>query len=394
MVIERLVVVGTSFRRIGFGRMGDFVLPPEAHDERRALQQTLGAEELLYVSTCNRVELYALLPASPTAERVEELRFAVSCFFAERGALVDSQAFFAKAGAEALTHLFRVASSLDSLVVGETEISGQLRRSRDLCRQIGVCGKTLHKLTEKAIGVSRRVRTETAVGDTHVSVATIALQKIRQHFGKQGPGVTALIGVGDMSRKVAQALQGTTGKCLVVNRTFEKAEAFCEKYGGTPTPLETFLDHPPGWLDLVFAATASDEAVLRREHIEPALAARRKAGVQRPLIVVDLGLPRDIHPEIDELEGVLVVAMEHLETLSAARQKRLEEEKRAAAEVVREEVERQLREDRFRSLAGESAEAMLSTRMAHLCDQDRDAILSFVTGLAGRMARQPVDLAG
>ena len=157
---------------------------------------------------------------------------------------------------------------------------------------------------------------------------------------------------------------------------------------------ETFLDHPPGWLDLVFAATAADEAVLRREHLEPALAARRKAGVQRPLIVVDLGLPRDVHPEIDELEGVLVVAMEHLESLSAARQKRLEEEKRAAAEIVREEVERQLREDRFRSLAGESAEAMLSTRMAHLCDQDRDAILSFVTGLAGRMARQPIDLAG
>jgi glutamyl-tRNA reductase len=150
---DRLLVVGTSFRRVGFGRMGDFVLPPEAADERRALAELLDAEEFVYLSTCNRVEIYALL-REDAAERAEALRFEVSCFFASRGACVDSEAFFAKAGPDALSHLFRVTASLDSLVVGETEISGQLRRSRDLCESLGLCGKPLSKLVDKAIAVS------------------------------------------------------------------------------------------------------------------------------------------------------------------------------------------------------------------------------------------------
>jgi glutamyl-tRNA reductase len=205
--------------------------------------------------------------------------------------------------------------------------------------------------------------------------------------------VTALVGVGDMCRKVAQALSGSTGKCLVVNRTLSRAEEFCENYGGSPTSLADFKAHPPGYLDLVLTATSADEAVITAADLAPALEARRRAGVSRPLIVVDLGLPRDVDSAVDSLPGVLVVAMDQLESLSNERQACLDRETRAAEQVVGTEVERLLREERYASIADESAQQLLFSDLEHLSHKDRHMLERFVTGLAGRMARQPLDLA-
>jgi glutamyl-tRNA reductase len=393
MSSQRLFVCGTSFRRIGFGRMAGFVLGPEDDAGREELKLRLGAEEIVYLATCNRVEVYVLLPEGVTPDPTA-LGFQAACFFAERGAVVGSDDLFARVGEEALRHLFRVAASLDSLVVGETEIAGQLRRARDADLKAGRCGKALNKLVDTAIATSRKVRARTGVGDTHCSVATIALQKIRKHFGPQGPGVAVAVGVGDMSRKVAQALKTTPSKLLVVNRTRERAEAFCGEHGGLPRSLAEFQSNPPGWIDLLFTATAAEEPVVCPAHLAPALAARRAAGVTRPLIVVDLGLPRDVDPAVDALPGVLVVSMAQLEALSAERQQRLEVEARAAEELVQAAVSSLRREERFRSLAGESAQALLASRLSHLDAQDAETIRRYAEGLAGRMARQPVERAG
>lgn len=387
--IQRLFVCGTSFRRVGFGRMGGFVLAPEDQAARDALQARLGADELIYLATCNRVEVYALLPAQADPGA---LAFQASCFFAERGATIGSDDLFAHAGEAALSHLFRVAASLDSLVIGETEISGQLRRARDFDQAAGRCGKDLAKLVERAIGISRRVRSETGVGSTHCSVATIALQKIRKHFGPEGPGVAVAVGVGDMSRKVAQALRTTTSKLIVVNRTQARAEEFCAEHGGHPRSLADFQANPPAWIDLLFSATAAEEPVVTLEHLRPTLEARAKAGCKRPLIVVDLGLPRDVDPALDAQPGVVVVSMAQLEQLSAERQLALAAEAAAAEAVVAEEVARLSREERFRALAGESTQALLTSQLGHLAERDADMIRRFVESLAGRMARQPVSL--
>lgn len=390
---ERLFVCGTSFRRVGFGRMGGFVLGPDDAEGRAALKACIGAEEVVYLATCNRVEIYALLPDGTPAEP-ESLAFRVACFFAERGAHVGSEDLFAHSGEAALQHLFRVAASLDSLVVGETEIAGQLRRARDADRSAGRCGKVLSKLVDTALATSRRIRSETGVGRTHCSVATIALQKIRKHFGSDGPGVAVAIGVGDMSRKVAQALKTTPSKLIVVNRTRSRAEDFCAQHGGLPRSLEQFQQNPPAWIDLLFTATAAENPVVLPEHLAPALAARAKAGVPQPLIVVDLGLPRDVDPAVDALPGVLVVSMAQLESLSQEREVSLAVEARAAGVIVNAAVSSVLREERFRSLAGESARALLSSRLQHLAPQDAETIRRYVEGLAGRMARQPIEQAG
>lgn len=371
--------------------MSGFVLGPDDVAGREELKRRLGAEELVYLATCNRVELYALLPEGVEAAG---LSFQAACFFAERGAQVGSEDLFEKTGEEALHHLFRVAASLDSLVVGETEIAGQLRRARDADLAAGRCGKALSKLVDTAIATSRKVRAKTGVGDTHCSVATIALQKIRKHFGSKGPGVAVALGVGDMSRKVAQALQTTPSKLLVVNRTRSRAESFCAEHGGLPRSLDEFQANPPGWIDLLFTATAAEEPVVRVEHLAPALAARKAASVSAPLIVVDLGLPRDVDPEVDALEGVLVVSMAQLESLSAERQRRLEIEAQAAEVLVEAAVAGVRREEHFRSLAGESAQALLASRLSHLAPQDAETIRRYAEGLAARIARQPVERAG
>ncbi|RMG17740.1 MAG: glutamyl-tRNA reductase [Planctomycetota bacterium] len=390
---DRLAVVATSYRRVGFGRLGTFAIAPDATEELRALRSALGAEELVFLSTCNRVECYLLLPkgAVPSAEHLSER---LKDFYAARGAEPAADTFFARTGAEALEHLLRVVSSLDSLLVGETEIAGQARRALERCARQGLCGAGLRPFFERAVACSRRVRSETAVGSISPSVATIALQKVKKHFGKEGPGVAVLVGVGDMCRKVAQALSAGRSRVVVVNRTLERAQEFCDRYGGEPMSLERFRASPPAWIDLLFTATSAEETVVRATDLEPALAARRTAGLLRPLVVCDLGLPRDVDPALDAAPGVRVVDMERMRTIAERNRVALEAEAERAAEVVAAELARCLREERFGCLAEVSTCSMLERRLPHLGAEDREAILRFVTGLARRMARQPYDLTG
>ncbi|MCO5167557.1 MAG: glutamyl-tRNA reductase [Planctomycetes bacterium] len=390
---ERVAVIATSFRRVGLGRLGTYVLSPEDTAAQAALREALGADELVYLATCNRVECYVALPHAVRDEDAVELLGRARAFFAARGAspMTDGpgEALFVKAGQGALEHLLTVTSGLDSLVLGETEISGQAKRALDRCAAVGLSGATLGRLFDRAAVCSRRVKNETALGRTPASAAQVAVHKIRKYFGSEGPGVTVLVGAGEMTRKVAQALQGKPGEKIFVNRTRDKAEELAKKFGGRAQSLAEFLAAPPAWIDVVFAATAATEVVIPAEALAPALAARRAAGARLPLIVCDLGLPRDVDPALDDKPGVFVVDMITIEALSAENQRALEGEAHKARAVVAQEVERLVREDRFRRIADESAQAMLGSRLAHLSDADRDAILRFATGLASRMARNP-----
>lgn len=386
---ERVAVVATSFRRVGLGRLGAFVLPPDDVAAQRALRDALGAEELVYLATCNRVECWAVLPHALRAADEAELLGRARAFFAARGAEAGRDELFVRTGPAAIEHLLRVTSGLDSLVLGETEISGQARRALERCAASGLSGPALQRLFERAAACSRRVKNETALGRTPASAAGIAVQKIRKYFGDRGPGVTVLVGAGETTRKVAQALQGRPGEKLFVNRTKDKAEELARKYGGRAQSLDEFLAAPPAWIDVLFAATASTEAVVPAAALGPALAARAARGARMPMIVCDLGLPRDVDPAVDALPGVFVVDMVTIEALSLENQRALEAEAERAAAVVRDEVAKVVREDRFRAIADESAQAMLGSRLAHLSEADREQILRFATSLAARIARQP-----
>lgn len=389
---ERLACVGASFRTLGFERLGELVLPA---DERATtvpgLARALGVDELVYLATCNRVECWVALrePADAPA-----LPRRLAAFMGARGGQVTAEALTLRAGRAALEHLLRVASALDSLVVGETEIAGQVRRAADDAHALGLLGELLRPAFERASACARRARKAFESARPPASAADLAVAKITQHFGDAGPRAAVLVGVGPMTRKVAGALSGRPGCELVfVNRTLPRAEEFARRFGGRAMSLDAFHGQPPAWIDLVFTATSARAPVVRPEHLAPALSARRAAGLVQPMIVCDLGVPRDVDPACDALEGVLVVALEHMEALVHLRAAENDGFARAAA-VVQEELERAVREDRFRAIAGESARAMLASRLAHLSEDDREAILRFASGLAARFARQPSDGGG
>lgn len=385
--LERLACVGASYRTLGFERLGELVLP---RDDRATtvpgLARALGVDEMVYLSTCNRVECWVAL-RDPADASVLGARLAA--FMSVRGAQVDAEALEVHADRAALERLLRVASALDSLVVGETEIAGQVRRAADEAQALGLLGERLRPLFERVSACARRARQALDSVRPPASAADLALGKITQHFGQDGPRVAALLGVGPMTRKVATALSDRADCELVfVNRTLPRAEELARRFGGRALSLDAFHAAPPAWLDLVFTATSARAPVVRPEHLAPALAARRAAGVAHPVILCDLGVPRDVDPACDALDGTLVVALEHMEALAHLRAAENDGLARAAA-VVQEEVERATREDRFRAIASESARAMLASRLAHLGPDDRDAILRFAGGLASRFARQP-----
>ncbi|MBX3465660.1 MAG: hypothetical protein KF878_02030 [Planctomycetes bacterium] len=379
--IERLACVGASFRTLGFERLGELVVPPEERAATLpALARALGADELVYVATCNRVECWAWLAAP-----APDLPARLAAFF---GGRVAPEALEARAGRAALAHLLRVASALDSLVVGETEIAGQVRRAADEGQALGLVGERLRAALERAQVCARRARQAFDAARPPASAADLAVAKIQQHFGPAGPRVAVLVGVGPMTRKVAGALAATTAELVFVNRGLGRAEELAARFGGRALALDAFQAAPPAWMDLVFTATSARAPVVRPEHLAPAIDARRRAGAAGPLILCDMGVPRDVDPACDALDGALVVALEHMEALAHLRADQDGGLSRASA-VVDDELERFVREERFRAIAGESARAMLASRLAHLTPEDREAILRFAGGLAARFARQP-----
>lgn len=377
--IERVAVCGTSFRRVGLGRLGELVLPTDGEALTR-LRAGLEAEELVYLATCNRVECYVVEPGRADAARL--LARAEALLGARPGEL------FARQGREAVAHLFAVAGGLDSLVLGETEVAGQLRRAHARSQAAGRGGPVLERLIERAAACSRRVKSEAAFGPTPTSAADLAAQKLRKYFGERGPGVAVFVGAGEMTEKVARALASRPGERVFVNRTKARAEELARRHGGEARSLAEWLAAPPARLDLLFTATAAGTTVVPVTALEPALAARTAA--DGPLVVCDLGVPRDVDPAIDARPGALVVDMQAIEALAQRGQAAIAPQLERARRIVDDEVASLARQARFEHLAATSARAMLAGPLAHLRPEDGQLVQRFVTGLAARMARQPL----
>lgn len=386
MEADRFAVVGTSFRRVGFARLARFVLPDDgvASGDLARLREAFGAREIVYVATCNRVECYIALRPGERADAARLLARAVDVFSLRAGAPVEEASLFAKTGPDALAHLFAVAASLDSLVVGECEIAGQLRRAAERAQDAGLAGPALRRAFDRAGRAARRVRAETAIGRTPVSVASLCVRTIREHFGAARFDAV-LIGAGEVTRKVAAGLQEQGAKLLFVNRTLANAEALAQRFGGEAMSLEAFRAAPPAALDVVVTATAAPGTILGEGELAPARAQAR----EKRLLVCDLGLPADVEAAVARARDVRVVTLADLEAIARENRVRLEAEVGHAEAIVAEEVADALRALQLRAVAEESVEALLAERMGHLAEDDREAIRRFAASLADRLARQP-----
>ncbi len=263
-----------------------------------------GVEEAALLSTCNRTEVYAQV-----AEGREN---AVAEWLARHHGLAPdtlSAYLYQHTGEDAVRHLFRVATGLDSLVLGEPQILGQVKEAWQAARSQQRLRTPLDRLFQQSFSVAKRVRTDTRIGAHPVSVAYAAVRLARQVFSELDRATVLLVGAGDTIELAARHLVDAKAKrLLVANRTLEHAQALASRHGGYALPLTELERHLPE-ADIVITATASREPILRRAAVQAALKARK----HRPMFLLDLAVPRDIEASVAELADVYLYTVDDLE---------------------------------------------------------------------------------
>jgi glutamyl-tRNA reductase len=328
-----LVAVGLSHRTATVAlRERAALTEPAARALLGDLRSMPAVSAAAVLSTCNRTELYALA-AAPGA--IEALREAL----AARGRLpaeAVATAGFALAGTDALEHVFRVAAGLDSLVLGEPEIQHQVRRAAALANEEGMLGRALGEVFRHALGAGRRVRRETEIGRGAVSTASVGVELACRALGGLRGRHALVLGAGAMGSSMARALarNGVAG-VVVCNRTVAAARRVADGVGGRGVAL-TGLAAELGRADIVVACTGAPEPVLRRPAAARALRPRRG----RPLVCIDLAMPRDIEPEVASIDGVVLLDVDDLRVTADANRFERAVAARDAEAIVAAEVAR------------------------------------------------------
>jgi glutamyl-tRNA reductase len=294
-----ITIVGVSHKSAPIAVRERFALPKDRVKD--FLLELVGRPEVgeaLMVSTCNRVEIVAAARGGSELERV-----AASCRSALKGLAPDApeDGLYSLAGGEAVRHLFQVSSSLDSLVLGEPQILGQVKDAYELARGAGTVGAVLHRALSRAIHAAKLVRSQTNVGSGQVSVPTVAADLARRIFGELRGHAVLLIGSGEMAETVARLLTAAGARLLVIGRTPEKVRALAESVGGEARAWTDLTASLPE-VDIVISSTSAPGFVIDRDPVARARKSRRG----RSQFYIDLAVPRDIDPSIENLDGVFL----------------------------------------------------------------------------------------
>lgn len=327
-----LVAVGLSYRTAPVD-----VRERLAVDEL-GVRRTLGnlmssgvSQEALLLSTCNRVELYTV-PGRSGETGVAEF---LSTFRGPAGEDLDRYLYWHR-GRAAVRHLFQVSSALDSMVLGEPQILGQVKEAVRQAQDVNSLGRVLHRLAQRSLAVGKRVRTETAIGKHRVGIGNAGVDLATQIFGDLRGRRAMLIGVGEMGRQVANALQSAGLHELVIcNRTWERARDLADLQGGTAIEWSRLGEYL-GRVDIAIAATGATEPVLGMVDVRAALKARN----YRPLLLIDLAVPRNIAADVDDLEDAYLFNVDHLRTVQSRGRSLREEAAADAHALVDAETER------------------------------------------------------
>ncbi len=324
-------------------------------DATRTLTQQPGIREALILSTCNRVEFITIQDRNPESNAPDLLRF-LHEYFAVPAATLQPHLYEFRER-EAVRHLFRVASSLDSMVVGEPQILGQVKESYSVARQAGAISTALDPLLQRAFAVAKRVRTETQIGSSSVSIASVAVDLARKIFGSLQGKTVLIVGAGKMADLAARHLiqQGATS-ILVSNRTHERAAQLAGQIagqismqlangpiaihgGGLACTAEVIpfdqLHAQAARADIVIASTGSPQPIFDRAHGQSFMERRRN----RPMFFIDIAVPRDVDPLMNQVEGCFVYDIDDLQQVASAHLATRSRESAAAEAIVTREVE-------------------------------------------------------
>jgi glutamyl-tRNA reductase len=301
-----LVVIGLNFRTAPVAvRERFWISESRRYDALHQLIRSDGIEEAVVLTTCNRTEF--IVWASDASEAANSvLRFLTREYDLK---LCEWSNFYRLIDEAALLHVFRVASSLDSLVVGETEIVEQVTAAWETAQKAGTTGRFLDSVMQKSLSVSKRVRTETAIGVSPFSVSRAAVDLSRKVLGSIGGRNVVLLGAGKMSEQAAQELMSEGAKSLsVVNRTFEHATQLAEKLGGLPFSFENRHEHLKD-ADIIVSSTSSPHYIFTRHDAETIMQGRE----ERSLAIIDIAMPRDVDPQVRGVRNCFVHDMDDLE---------------------------------------------------------------------------------
>lgn len=401
MTSESIVCVGLSHKTAPIDVREKLAIGQHSVPEELAeLARTTSLRELAILSTCNRVEVYGALPrgvADPVREAEDACRAVVAHLSAEGGETVRKH-LTARRGRDALLHLFRVASSLDSLVVGEPQILGQMKDAVEIAQKQGTLGPLLGRAMHRALHVGKRVRTETAIGAGQVSVSSVAVDLALQIFGDIAGRKVVLVGAGEMAEAASKLFAKQGAKIIVVNRSRERAERLAVEVGGEPRDFAEL-----NWClieaDVVVSSTSATEPIITVDAVKTARKARRN----RSLFLIDIAVPRDVDPRVNQLDDVYLYDVDDLSQIVArSLEGRAAEAAKGEAIVASEadafetwSVERSMAPTivglraRTKAILASELERSLGGKLKHLGPAERDALATMIEAATNKLCHAP-----
>ena len=389
-----IVVIGINHRTAPVTLLERMTIPePSLPKALHNLGVRDDIREVVVLSTCNRTEVYAVV------ERFHGAYDDIRDFFCETSGLASEDVtphLFSQHDEAAVAHLFGVASGLDSAVIGESEIIGQVRDAWETAMAQGVARSSLNLLFRHALETGKRARTETAIARSTASVSHAAVEMAEEIIGSLAGSRVLVIGAGEMGEGVATALAKAGAQTVVVNRTAGRGEALAGKVGARVAPFAELGAELAG-ADVVVSCTGAGDVVLTRGAVEDA-----RAGAMSPLLIVDIALPRDVDPSVARLAGVTLRDLDHLNEWAARGLSAREAEVDDVRAIISEEVERFVLSSAQRQAAPLVAQlreaveetrqtelARFSARLAQLGDEEREVIETITRSIVAKMLHTP-----
>lgn len=297
------------------------------------LKRAAGLTEVMVLSTCNRVEIY--FEAENPIKAVDAVEQAFFDFLSLEPALETGVHMSRAFGRDALNHIFRVTSSLESMVIGEPQITGQIKDFFHLSVEAGGCGFLLNQIFNRALMTAKRVRNETQIAKFAVSISFAAVELAKRIFDDLSDKTILIIGAGEMAElAVANLLKAGCSHVLVTNRTFSRAVSLAEQFNGSAVRFEQ-MDKNLQSADIVISSTGAKGFILKPDMIETAIKQRK----QRPMFLIDIAVPRDIDPDINDISSAFVYDIDDLQNVVDANLKERQNEAEKAQHIIEEELD-------------------------------------------------------
>jgi len=358
----------------------------------RSLLEHPGVMECVVFSTCNRVEF------AVASENGADLYAFIGDYFRTDASALEEH-FYEHNGDDVIRHVFRVAASLDSMIVGEPQILGQVKQAYAIGKAVGSVHSNLDAILSRALSVAKRVRTETAIGSSVVSVASVAVELAKKIFGSLQGRSVLVIGAGKMSELAARHLRSHgAGTIFVSNRTYERAQSMAERVGGSAIHFDQ-LYSTAAQADIVITSTGAPHAIFRREHGEMFMHRRKN----RPMFFIDVAVPRDVDAGMSDVEGIFVYDIDDLQQVVEANVSDRGREAARAEHVIEEELVRfrrrmqgldavptivalQQRLERIRK----SEVDRLRGKLGHLSSEQESAVENLTRSIVNKILHAPI----